>query len=127
MPLLFGPYKAFTADASLCRHRQNTYSTRLPTFGIITRNLSLRLGPVNIGNWSISVSRSRAGVLSGYSNCPRSMAGRHIGESFGTIARKGVVTSWARLAPNAVILTKLPLTLLLTLPLILEEGRPCGM
>lgn len=55
------------------------------------------------------------------------MPGRRIGESFGTIARKGVVTSWARLALNATTLTELLLTLLLTLPLILEEGRPCGM
>lgn len=43
--------------------------------------------------------------------------------SLGTIARKGVVTSWAGLALNAKISLKLPVTL----PVTLEEGRPCGM
>lgn len=64
---------------------------------------------------SVKVGRCRPDP----SYCPGSMTGRRLGESFGTIARKGVVTSWARLALNAITL--------LTLPLILEESRPCGM
>jgi hypothetical protein len=48
MPLLFHTEGELTTDTYLCRRRQNTYSTRLLTFVIISPNLPLTLGAANV-------------------------------------------------------------------------------
>ncbi|ETX01961.1 MAG: hypothetical protein ETSY2_36380 [Candidatus Entotheonella gemina] len=50
MPLLFSRRGTFAAEANLYRHRQNTCSTHLSTFAIITPNLSLTLGTASVGD-----------------------------------------------------------------------------